>query len=399
MSATLFDLLKYAATGVASPEMTHYDKMRALSMAGGKIATLTGIPPLSFRANGKPLISWSMLGNRQQTGTPTPSAPIQPEFVGVRTANLFDVSTAVFGKYIDSSGVERNSSTGETNHSAYIAITPSTNYSLAATKPNYNTITSAISWYDSSKNFIIRSSYAAPGAEGRFSWSAQSPNNAAFAIINFQRYPNYSREENDMLNSGSTALSYEPYGWKVPITCAGQTVPIYLGQVSTVRRVKKLVLDGTEDWRVVSGKFYLDSVTPDYMRSANNITHICSHFDAYQQTNSASNVPDDRIAFGAAAYSQRLYCTYTGVSTPPDFKAYLAAQYAAGTPVTVWYVLAEPTTATVNEPLCKIGDYADELHSEDAGVTIPTVRGQNVLTIDTTLQPTSVSVTGHIKQS
>lgn len=36
MSANFYDLLKYAATGIASPEMTHFDKMQALSMAGGK---------------------------------------------------------------------------------------------------------------------------------------------------------------------------------------------------------------------------------------------------------------------------------------------------------------------------------------------------------------------------
>ena len=81
-----------------------------------------------------------------------------------------------------------------------------------------------------------------------------------------------------------------------------------------------------------------------------------------------------------------------------DYKSYLADQYAAGTPVTIWYVPQEPETAIVNEPLCKIGDYADELHSTDAAVTIQTVSGSNTLTIGTDLQPSSVSITGHISQ-
>jgi hypothetical protein len=80
-----------------------------------------------------------------------------------------------------------------------------------------------------------------------------------------------------------------------------------------------------------------------------------------------------------------------------DFKSYLAAQYAAGTPVTVWYVLAEPETAIVNEPLAKIGDYADELSSADAGVTITTTEGQNTLTVDTDLQPSEMTIT-YIKE-
>jgi hypothetical protein len=58
-----------------------------------------------------------------------------------------------------------------------------------------------------------------------------------------------------------------------------------------------------------------------------------------------------------------------------DFKSYLAAQYAAGTPVTVWYVLAEPVTGTLNEPLRKIGDYADTIDSTQTAVQIPTSAG------------------------
>ena len=90
MSASFYDLLKFAKTGTASPSMTAYDKMKALAMckAGFPVKTLTGVPPLTFKSDGTPLISWSMLGNGSQTGTPTPDNPVMPEFVGVRTANI-----------------------------------------------------------------------------------------------------------------------------------------------------------------------------------------------------------------------------------------------------------------------------------------------------------------------
>lgn len=58
----------------------------------------------------------------------------------------------------------------------------------------------------------------------------------------------------------------------------------------------------------------------------------------------------------------------------------------------IWYVLAEPETAIVNEPLAKIGYYCDELHSEDAGVTIPTAKGSNTLSVDTTVQPSEMTI-------
>jgi hypothetical protein len=67
--------------------------------------------------------------------------------------------------------------------------------------------------------------------------------------------------------------------------------------------------------------------------------------------------------------------------------------------VVIWYVLATPETAIVNEPLAKIGDYADELSSTDAGVTIPTAKGGNTLSVDTTVQPSEMSITGYIKES
>lgn len=75
-------------------------------------------------------------------------------------------------------------------------------------------------------------------------------------------------------------------------------------------------------------------------------------------------------------------------TTVSAFKSWLALN-----PVTVWYVLATPTTGIVNEPLAKIGDYADTLASADAGVTIPTVKGDNMLTVDTELQPSEMTIT------
>lgn len=78
------------------------------------------------------------------------------------------------------------------------------------------------------------------------------------------------------------------------------------------------------------------------------------------------------------------------------FKSYLAAQYAAGTPVTIWYVIATPETAVVNEPLMKIGDYADTVSAAQSQVTIPTVNGENVLDVLTEVKPSEVTIKGGI---
>lgn len=385
MSANFYDLLKYAATGIASPEMTYFDKMRALSMAGGgTIKTLTGIPPLSFTGNGKPLISLSMLGNAQQTGTPSPDNIIMPTFCGVRTGNLFDSLAKnanngyIQNGYLRSDGSEATSSAYHT--SEYIAVSSDQSYTLV-----YGSSLNApsVCFYDSSKNFISGIAYG-----GRYTVLFTTPQNAAFLRLS----STVTGFEKAMLNTGGTDLPYEPYGWKIPLTCAGQTVPVYLGEVPTVRRIMKLVLTGEERWSANT-----TAVLPNiimYMPVSDSLANtipICTHYIG-SNTNTWAGLGVDKITVSILSGGVYRLAINAGTATLADFKSYLAAQYAAGTPVTIWYVLAEPETAIVNEPLAKIGGYADELHSSDAAVTIPTANGDNTLTVDTDLQPSSMTI-------
>lgn len=220
----------------------------------------TDILPLSFISDGSPLTAWTISGNGQQIGTPTPSAPITPDFVGT----------------LD-------------------------------------------------------------GAD-----------------------------------------------WTISIICAEQTVTVNLGAVPTVRKIKKLVLDGTENWQAGSLNYYI--FIDSYGEGVIYSTVICTH----AQNSTINNT-------GKALFMK--ISDFSPISTVEDFKAFLSDQYTNGTPVTVWYSLSEAQTGIYNEPLAKIGDYADELHSEDAGVSIPTVKGANTLTVDTTLQPSEMTITGKIRET
>ena len=124
MMTSYFNLLKYAATGIASPDMTYYDKMRASTLMGGAtVQTLTGIPPLTFKADGSPITIWSMIGNGSQTGTPTPDAPIMPTFCGVRTGNLFDATTITQDVFVRAGNTTAQKPLGN--------IEPNTSYSIS----------------------------------------------------------------------------------------------------------------------------------------------------------------------------------------------------------------------------------------------------------------------------
>lgn len=171
-----------------------------------------------------------------------------------------------------------------------------------------------------------------------------------------QVYPNVQF----MLVSGTTApTAYKPYiGQTTPLTLP-ETV--YGGEVDAVsgegqETRKTLTLDGTEEW-TVEGK-YLDNKTDWYYvspkipnavnASPQKGNEICSHYPH-------ADVANNNTVQGCAIVWGNIRVRW-GDTIPNDadaWKAYLAAQKAAGTPVQVAYKLAEPVpiTATGAQPL------------------------------------------------
>lgn len=201
--------------------------------------------------------------------------------------------------------------------------------------------------------------------------------------------PIQPQETGDLETVGVKAGQY-----KIPISSANTTTPIYLGEVQTTRKIKKYEFTGQENISLYNaagllGFQYLMGTMQSNMRT----NGLCTHF--VPQT-TGSGRTGDGITFGAN--NQYLYFTFSAATISAynltdveSISSFLRAQYAAGTPVTVWYVLETPTTGIVNEPLRKIGDYADEV----SGITIPTITGANTIDVDTTLKPSEVSINYH----
>lgn len=195
-----------------------------------------------------------------------------------------------------------------------------------------------------------------------------------------------------MLNTGETSLPYDVYGqYKIPISSAGQTTTVYLGEVETTRKIKKLVLTGEESgtWSknptITTGNAFYNEKSIIFPNYSPNKIGYCTHFAA-----TTSSTVSEGVYWGVNI--NFITDINDNIDTPAKWKKYLATQYAAGTPITVWYVLAEPETAVVNEPLRKIGDYADTVSYEQAGVQIPTNRGNTVIDVDTTLKPSQMYI-------
>lgn len=155
-----------------------------------------------------------------------------------------------------------------------------------------------------------------------------------------------------MLNLGSAALPYEPYQGSV----TQLPIPRPLRRVGDVRDVcvtrqeyegtEKLVvtynvgfveLDGTEASHIFDGMFYLD-YSASWPTPANRVNGVCSHYPYGAYGKGKIGLTDN-----GAAVVYNPNGDYTGDEGGlANWKAYLAAQKEAGTPVQVAYQLAAP---------------------------------------------------------
>lgn len=338
--------------------------LRKLTTSTDTITTL----PADIYADGNNA-TVGLKGNTVQNGTPTPDNPIMPQSCGERTGNLWNE------EYPNISGTIR-----------YIPLyVGEGSFTLSTTTP-----------YDSSvANLFLLSGNVSTGAStsGNGVWKNHNVTTQSvdgYVTIAYRRYPGTTSPVDcqTMLNTGSTPLPYEIFGYKIPISSANTTTPVYLGEVQSTRRIKKYVFDGTENWAKgdypPSGSYQFgipkNVYFPDAKSTISNGETFCTHFINRQ------------IAGGIAwEINFNIYMLISDLpedATADDFKAFLAAQYAAGTPVTIWYILATEETGIVNEPLMKIDDYADTVSS----ITIPTTTSKDTFDVDTTLKPSEVSL-------
>jgi hypothetical protein len=164
----------------------------------GKIQNQSKVPPIDFHAKTGLAVEYSMSGNMTQTGTPTPDAPIMPEECGDRTANLFNEVYQNLDSTIKYISIQVGDGTftlstdmdGALNRDCCLfflagQVTGGANYST-------NGCISGTSRTVTSSGGYVTIGYRL--------WSAGNPSTA-----------------HTMLNSGSTALPYEPFGYKITL--------------------------------------------------------------------------------------------------------------------------------------------------------------------------------------
>ena len=115
------------------------------------------------------------------------------------------------------------------------------------------------------------------------------------------------------------------------------------GQIT--RRIGVKVLTGTEGWDIVKTEGnYTVFVHNGLSWYPDNVTSfICTHLPYLWQWNPVSRESVmSNVAVGSSRKALNIWVSNQRASTVDEFKAFLAEQYANGTPVTVYYPLATP---------------------------------------------------------
>ena len=179
--------------------------------------------------------------------------------------------------------------------------------------------------------------------------------NPNVTVNNVRVFPQIERSD--------TFTGYEPYrpmggGAVAPteplygLPGAEDTVEVSVdGDVTVTRNTAALELDGTENWTISENtsagvhRFVTSNITPAPMLTGDNAVvpgNLCSHYNFI----SADETRLGNMGVSFASNAANLHICDMDYASVDAWKSYLAAQATAGTPVTIVYELAAPTTET-----------------------------------------------------
>ena len=338
-----------------------------------------GIPPLTYKAVEGTLKNYRIYGNT-----------VGGESVGDKTGNLFDKSGSQYGNnlhWIPTCSLVYS----DTYYGSPIMDVTGLNTitrSYTGTGANYF-LTSDLS------QFVNVSNVGTVDA----GVTVNVPDGYTKYVFNI---PNTIRPDSIMVNSGSTVLPYEPYGYKVAVTVSNgtdtQTIPIYLpeqirkvrdysdyidyGSQKFVHRVVRKVFDGTEQFKAGEKTNVIEYFVPGITMGdpENSINCTSNHISVVSGNENWANrrVPNAQYVSSFfqnnASQIRFVWNDNNGVLNLAGLTSQLSTWYANGDPLIVDYIIVEPVEEQVTLP------------------ALPTIKGTNVLSVGTAVQPSKVYV-------
>lgn len=363
-----------------------------------KIREMTGTSPLTFTSRvAGTLTDYRISGETIQNGTPSPDMPVDVVGCGTKTENLWDkgvpqyVYAKDYKKYNPDNAIALKAGTYTISSDGK----PPTIQVFSANHTQLN-VDDAIT-YTSDYRTVWDGLAIGPNSSNIRVITITLLSDCILTFVVIDSFGTYI-----MLNLGSTALPYEPYGYKLPVTTTNGTdtvtTPVYIGSEplhrigayadyvdyasgKIVRKIKKLVLTGDELWIETGGYYNTKWITVDNIALTDDIgvSVVSTHYKC------TSNIPGvnsrNGYVFSAQASGDLRTINVGTRLTMSSFKQFLADQYAAGTPVTIYYVLAEPIEEDPPVPF----------------PALPTLSGTNTMSVDTTVKPSQMYIKGKIK--
>ena len=375
-----------------------------------------GVPPLTYKTIEGTLENYRIYGNT-----------VGGESVGDRTGNLFDETNGVVTDiFIRDDGTTAAGDNGDKFICNRINVLPNTTYTFSWQQMILGTANNTpfirVSSYDANNNFLVRNLIQANVYPNK-TYGITTLNNAAYWDIRVDDVSSQRRQhlEGLMLNEGSIALPYEPYGYKVPVTVEGKNLfeitkfangPVSLtvsGITFTISN-NKVIYSGTSTAiypQVLSPRLPL---IPGQSYHAKIIVKGTYEGLVYIYFNGRETPESERANYKRIEYStEEVFTAWYDTSV-----LYVAhgnnKHFDASVEVVITKVPSVTTPVYLPEPIKMVGDeaeyidYAEQkqyrIGADDIDVTLPalpTLTGTNVLSVGTAVQPSKIEVKGKIK--
>ena len=373
-----------------------FTMLAASKMNGGRdrLHELSGIPPLSFTAKGKPLTAWSI------NGTPTPENPVEVQVVGEKTSNLFDYSTITTGyRIVWTTGDLYKDDTGII--SDFIEVTEGQKYQISKSTKSLSVY---IIGYDQNKKYLgVYDSYKGfiKSATNRY-YVLKIPQESGCQYIRLMTFISDHIDATVMFTCGETVPNeFIPYGYKIPVVTRGKNLFDYnlMFQNSVVYNdyfnVYNLILKPYTEYEIsTNGEEKI--FTNPHLQNKETQFIVCNTSELFSTVN------------GGVSYKKKLFKTtgadgvlivgYRTKCSPEGANIVNKADMDAGI---LWLnIIQTPITTPIYLPTPL---YSGEVMRSDGTITrsdgttetftapqIPTLNGTTVIDVDTAVKPTEM---------
>ena len=340
----------------------------------------SGVPPITTPtlSTGKNLKNYRIYGNSVQDGTPTPSNPVEIESVGDKSKNLFD-GELVLGS-LNTNGDIKSLNYRVTSNN-YIEIKSDTTYTVQG-KYEDTSCSAIICYYDENKQLLSRAVMTTMKSDSTAKYLRFTLYISGITERPIENYDNIQLEE------GSPATDYEPFGYKIPITVSGKNL-FWLKDATNVSATNQIYNCSNQTFRkeitnlvgltnIISNAAFSQICYCEPLQSGK--TYIWKFHNAkllstghylvltYEDNTTESWHENTPITLTKNATITSLKQAYRDYSKE-EVESF-QIQVEEGSAATDYEPYKAPiiTNIYLNEPLRKIGDYADYIDFENQKV-------------------------------